>query len=348
MSFNGDMTTTRTPGTYDEALERLHRTGPEFDGYLSNHGPMVVEALARRGRGAVIHRWTDGYLGRLDELPHGTWPISDDWRGALGDVTRAGDWITFFTREVAGASWSDVLQVWWPRLLPGIAAGATHGVIRLGHAVRGLREVDSAPRVTELVHALAYWAARWQAVPLVCGTGSATAAALLGTVPRVAVQTGGLRERLAQLGDTDGWDTHAATLAAPTSAAEVPAALDALVDAAVTAYPSWAHGSPTMLVHSATAPNAVAATLPSLPQALWLKSFDAAWSATAAVQAAYRPSAPRPVPTGVSTPVDVLDRAVAHGGDHVIKFADTALDSHERTSSPLALAAAVIAVELDA
>ena len=46
-------------GTYDEALERLHRTGPEFDGWLSNHGPMVVESLARRGRSEVVHRWTD-------------------------------------------------------------------------------------------------------------------------------------------------------------------------------------------------------------------------------------------------------------------------------------------------
>jgi hypothetical protein len=30
-------------GTLDEAYERLHVTGPEFEGYLSNHGPMVVE-----------------------------------------------------------------------------------------------------------------------------------------------------------------------------------------------------------------------------------------------------------------------------------------------------------------
>jgi hypothetical protein len=125
-------------------------------------------------------------------------------------------------------------------------------------------------------------------------------------------------------------------------------ALDALVDAAVVAYASWAHGSPTMLVHAATAPNAVAAVLPSLPQALWLSSFDAAWSATAAVFAAYRPAAPRQVRTEVTTPADVLARAVAHGGEHVIKLADTALGSHERTSSPRALTAAPATIELDA
>ena len=29
-------------GTLDEAYERLHVTGPEFDGFLSNHGPMAA------------------------------------------------------------------------------------------------------------------------------------------------------------------------------------------------------------------------------------------------------------------------------------------------------------------
>ena len=32
-------------GTLDEAYERLHRTGPEFEGWLSNHGPMAVESM---------------------------------------------------------------------------------------------------------------------------------------------------------------------------------------------------------------------------------------------------------------------------------------------------------------
>ena len=43
------------PGSYDEALERLHHTGPEFEGWLSNHGPMAVEALARQSRCLACH-----------------------------------------------------------------------------------------------------------------------------------------------------------------------------------------------------------------------------------------------------------------------------------------------------
>jgi hypothetical protein len=38
-------------GTLDEAYRRLHVTGPEFGGWLSNHGPMAAEAMVRGGAG---------------------------------------------------------------------------------------------------------------------------------------------------------------------------------------------------------------------------------------------------------------------------------------------------------
>ena len=38
-----------TDGTLDEALIRLRDTGPERHGWLSNHAPMAVEVLVRRG-----------------------------------------------------------------------------------------------------------------------------------------------------------------------------------------------------------------------------------------------------------------------------------------------------------
>ncbi|MEK8108762.1 questin oxidase family protein [Micromonospora sp. M12] len=152
-------------GTLDEAYERLHRTGPEYQGWLSNHGPMAVEALVRHGHQARVHRWLDGYLGRLDELPRGLHPI-DDWQSALGDPKRAGDWLAYFDRQLREHQWRAVLGTWWPRLLPGIAAGATHGVIRVGHAVRALDgDGENWQRLTELGQALGYWAARWQPIP---------------------------------------------------------------------------------------------------------------------------------------------------------------------------------------
>jgi hypothetical protein len=345
--LNGGML--ENTGTYDDALERFHRTGPEFEGYLSNHGPMVVEVLARRNEDGRIDGWTDQYLRRLDEMPRSTRPIDPpDWADALGDITRTADWIELLLREVGEESWQDVLTRWWPRLLPGIAAGATHGVIRVGHAVHALSEAESPPRVAELAHALGYWAARWQPVPLIRPAGSRTAVELVDTLPRVARQEAGIRERLAQLDQTPGWAEQAATLIAPGGEDVIPAAIDHIVDAVVACYPRYAQGNPTMLVHAATAPNAVAHTLPLLPTRLWRGSFEAAWSASAAVIAAYALVAPNKSLSAPETAEDVLDRALTHGGVHVIKFTDTALASHRRTGESVALTAAATAISLDA
>ena len=339
----------RTTGTYDDALERFHRTGPEFDGHLTNHGPMVVEVLARRNQDSLIDRWTDRYLRRLDELPRGGWPIDPvHWQDALGDVTRAADWIELLQREVDQHSWRDVLIRWWPRLLPGIAAGATHGVIRVGHAVRALGEVESAPRIAELAQALGYWAARWQPTPSIPLAGTRSPADLVALVPRVAIQQAGIRDRLAQLDDTPGWAERVATLVPPAADESIPAALESIVDAMVAMYPVFARGNPTMLVHAATAPNAVSMTLPALPEPLWRSTFDATWSVSAAVVAAYAPVMPHDTLPAPQTPEDVLEHALAHGGEHVIKFTDTALASHRRTGNRVALAASATAVTLDA
>jgi hypothetical protein len=49
-----------------------------------------------------------------------------------------------------------VLGTWPPRLLPGVAVAATHGVIGFGHAVRALRGPgDDAIHFAELAHGTA-------------------------------------------------------------------------------------------------------------------------------------------------------------------------------------------------
>ncbi|ANH37139.1 hypothetical protein I601_0689 [Nocardioides dokdonensis FR1436] len=339
-----------TTGSYDEALERFHHTGPEREGWLSNHGPMVAEALARLGHEDRVHRWTDGYIRGLEDVPRGIDRIdAAAWRDPLGDPVRSGDWIDFFRAEVEQEAWATTLVRWWPRLLPGIAAGATHGVIRVGHAVRALRAEETAPRRQELAHALAYWAARWQPVPQVAPAGRLSAARALTLVPPVPRQEHGIRNRIAQLDETGGWRRAVRSLAPPDRSADVPEALRSLVDAVLAQYAARAHGNATMLVHAATAPQAVLNALPSLPEAMWSASLEAAWSATAAVVAAYLPPDTRPVPRlGAHTPDEVLEQALAHGGEHVIKLADTALGARTSSEEPLALAAVLTAIDLDA
>ncbi|MEV6104158.1 questin oxidase family protein [Streptomyces sp. NPDC051940] len=328
-----------TTGVFDEALERLHTTGPEFEGWLTNHGPMAVEALARNGRAAAVHHWLDVYEDRLDEAPRPAQRITaDTWREALGDAKRLGDWPVYFSERLAEQPWREVLAEWWPRLLPGLAGGATHVVIRTGHAVRSLLEAEEAsggavpaPRLAELAQSLGYWGARYQELPArVRLTGAASPAAALAAVPRVPDQSGGIRPRLAQLtaAGTPGWVSSVSSPRAPSTPEEARAALTSLVAAATHRYATHAHGSPVMLVHAATAPNAVLRTLPALPRDLWVPSYTAAWSATAAVLAAYGPPSARPAPSvpASSSFDDLLTRAASHGDEHAIKLVDTALD----------------------
>ncbi len=333
------------PTTLDETLLRLHRYGPEFEGWLSNHGPMAVEAMGRRGEQSRITGWTDEYVKRLDAAPgRGQVLAGEELDAALGDPRRAGDWLTTFRAQLAESGWQAVLAHWWPRLLPGIAAGATHGVIRVGHAVLSLRAEETEPRVAELAHALGYWAMRWQQVPVVAPRGTTRPGEVLRRVPAVADQSGGIRPRLAQLESTAGYLEAAESLTPPE---DVQRDLEALIDAVVLRYARWAHGNPTMLVHAATAPNAVLRSLPSLPADLWQPSYAAAWSACAAVVASYRPGTDRDPESGPSD-ADAFDDTVVEGSEHMIKFADTALETYARTGHGDALRAIGVAISLGA
>ena len=114
----------------------------------------------------------------------------------------------------------------------------------------------------------------------------------------------------------------------PDAAAE---ALADLVAAAALRYLSHGHGSPILLVHTVTAPNAVLRTLPALPRHV----RAAAWATSAALTCAYAPGQPAPLadlpisPTGSDAVKAVLDRAVAHGDEHAIKLADATADVYD-------------------
>ncbi|MFE0628462.1 questin oxidase family protein [Streptomyces sp. NPDC058864] len=329
-----------TTGTLDEALQRLHRSGPERLGRLTNHAPMAVEALAARGQARSVHRWLDLYARKLEEFPSGVEAVTAaNWRSALGDPRRAADWIEHFGREIAEHPWQEVLTQWWPRLLPGMYGGSTHPVIRVGHAVRSLLSGEStAPRLAELAHGLGYWAARHRPVAeLAPLPGAGSAAAALDAVPPIAVRDGGFPARLGRVTGLPVWAP------AVTDPQEARGRLTELVRAATHRYATHGHGEETMLVHAATAPNAVLRTLPALPRALWVPSLRAAWTASAAVTAMYAPDAPVAyTPPGTFTPEEVFERALAHGDEHVVKLTDTALD----VGDGQALAAALRSVEL--
>ena len=123
----------------DEALELLAPYGIELKNGNANHAPMVAEALCALGRPDAVMPWMARYRERM--VPrHGVSSRirGEDWRGALGERARFADWSAFFTEQLQERPWREVLDRWMERLAPGFCAAGTHGVIRVGHAVRGL------------------------------------------------------------------------------------------------------------------------------------------------------------------------------------------------------------------
>jgi hypothetical protein len=156
------------------ALDRLHNTGFYIGDSFANHGPMAAEALAKLGYCEEVDGWVDANIADRDHrpLPKASERIRD-WRVALGDRNRGGDWVQLFQYELAEAPWRDVLRTWWPRLLPGCIGSLTHGLIRTAHAVRPLREADlpSELQIDELARALAFWATAFTSLTTDPGPG---------------------------------------------------------------------------------------------------------------------------------------------------------------------------------
>jgi hypothetical protein len=141
----------------DAAFDRLGQWGfDDPDGYV-NHGPMVCEALDALGRPADVDSWS-----RLDTGTPPATPVEPHrfvWQEALGDATRAGEWMGYFERAVTDQGWAPILGEWLPRLLPGMGAVLFHGAIRCAHATRAIETADTPARRAELVRSLGYWAA---------------------------------------------------------------------------------------------------------------------------------------------------------------------------------------------
>jgi len=334
------------PDLLDGTYERLSVTGPEYGGGLSNHGPMAAEALLRLGRDDAIEGWVTQYMRGLEDAGCPASPITDaDWREALGDPRRVADWEAYLDRELQAGPWRGVLARWWARLLPGIAAGSTHGVIRTAHAVRALGDGETPERVAELGRGLAYWAARYLELagrPRTAGTSSLDDA--FRDIPLLVGGPDGLiSERLAALDGVDGFAAAVERLEPPV---DVPAALDGLTVAFAGAYLRRGHEDPIPYIHGVTAPAAVRLALPHLPLDLWRPSFDAIWQVGAAIQSAYGAGPNRPLPSGPGAERgSLIDRAVATNDEHAIKFTEACLRQHGAIPDPLFLLAAEDAIE---
>jgi hypothetical protein len=332
----------------DESLSRLAATGPEFGGGLSNHGPMAAEALVRLGRADDVGPWLDDYINRLDEAPRPAGRITD-WQEALGHLNRVAEWELYFRGQLADAPWRGVLARWWPRLLPGLAAAATHGVIRTSHAARSLAAAETVEREAELARGLAYWAASYLALPGDPRTGGeldlAAAVNGLSAAPREPAP-GLITEALkAGLAGDARFPAAVGALRPPSDAGTGLRDLAATFSRIFLAY---GRQRPIALLHAVTAPVAARSVLPLLPAELARSTHDALWQVAAALYTVYAGGVtPEPVPdAGPPAPDALADRAVATGDVHAIKLTEACLRLYAETPDPVLLHAANRASEL--
>ncbi|WP_028023898.1 questin oxidase family protein [Enterovibrio calviensis] len=130
-----------------ELIKRSHRFGPTFSARLSNHLPMALSAMQRLGASSdqlnAEYKRASGHLAPLGNALGVSAPT-------LGQSTHNVDFVEYYREMLSQIGAEKTLKQVLPSLLPGISAGAFHGVIRLAYAVE-LGDID------ETSHALAYW-----------------------------------------------------------------------------------------------------------------------------------------------------------------------------------------------
>ncbi len=332
--------------TIDETLDLLSFAGAELVNGNSNHGPMAAEALFALGRDDAVLPWVEAYRRRLIYRPQPSLAIPpDEWREHLGASERIGDWITLFENELAEAPWRAVVRQWVPRLAPGLMAAATHGLIRTAHAVRSLSRAETPQRKYELAQGLGYWAARYYQLP-----GSPTPVGssdsprdALSRVQRLHDSSFDLSGSIAQ--QVKGIEAHpefapVIDLAGPQG--DVSRFLSELTETFALIYLA-SNKNLIAFVHTVTAPSALRLLLPCLKEQDARLATRYAWQACAAVYAWYAtaPAQDRPEPSvPAETHDQLIDRAVAAGGAHSIKFTEACLREYAINPSPVYLAAA--------
>ena len=332
----------------DDALETLAPYGIELKNGNSNHAPMVAEALCAMGHPEAVMPWIARYRERMLPRPApGARIRREDWRMALGERGRFTDWSAFFSEELREGPWREVLDRWVDRLAPGFCAAATHGVIRVGHAARGLAAGETPYRRRELADAFASWAATYQELP---GSGHAASARM---PPREAITlvavvpppqrnyAGNITASLAMLDDLPEFGPSIGLI---DTDGELAPLLSEITEVFARVYLANAHDirSTIAFIHGVTSPAALANIATQVSDRTARGTLRYAWQSGCALYACFggETAMAEDIEPREENEDDLVDRAIAHGDEHVIKFTEACLRRHALGPSPVYFAAA--------
>ena len=118
-------------------VARARGHSAEFGHCLANHLPMCLVILDRLGASPERQEaWFETYAAANGLAPapeDGGRVDASNWRDHLGRRELEGDYRGFFLREVQRLGVEDALRRYLPVLVPGIAASALHGLMRLAY-----------------------------------------------------------------------------------------------------------------------------------------------------------------------------------------------------------------------
>lgn len=328
---------TRADDALDAALERLHAHLPDASLHRSNHVPMVIEALCVLGHGEAVAPWFEEHRDRTHRTPPGPRPIvAELWRESLGAEERFADWHALFLAELGADDWKPVVRRWAPRLVPGLAGSATHGIIRSAHATRALVARDNAIRRRELATGLAYWAASYEELPWdgTLAPEPSVEAALARVQPRrpaLAPPAGNIVTGLRALQATSSF----APVAGLVDVRDPARTLGEITAASARAYlRNPEHRIP--FTHAVTAPSALRLLAPYLDEECVVRATRFAWQAAAGLYVVYGdPRGALPAAPASAGREATIARAIENGGAHAIKLTEASLREHASAPDPI-------------
>lgn len=327
----------------DHSLRLLRPYGPYLKNGLSNHVPMVAEALCALGASAASQKWVTAHLGTIVERDNMGRPVTASaWEKSLGHADRFAGWEAFFRAEITFLGWRQALDKWSDRLAPGLFASATHGIIRVGHAARALSVSENETRLAELADGLAVWSSTYQELPTEFKSGPqyatvAEAFTHLPLIPKAERNNGGLiTDALAPLSSMGSFQPVISWIDVaqdPSGVADQIAYQQAMVFATEATTPLLA----IVFTHAITSVHAILNIAPHVSDATVQRLLAYGWQAGAALYAAYvdereLKSENLPDPELRN---DIVSRAIEHGDDHVIKLSEACLSFYDRTGKDI-------------
>src|ERR1700738_2715273 len=227
------------------------------------------------------------------------------------------------------------------------AASATHGVIRVGHAARSRAAAETPHRLRELADAFASWAATYQELPTShrAPNGAMAPRQAITRVPIVPLDRrnhgGNITASLAMLGD---FPEFAPAIGLLDTGGDLVSLVAELTEVFARIYLANARDIRTTIafIHGVHSPAALGNIAPQVSDRTARAAARYAWQAGCGLYSCFGQDTATAVdiePSGADAD-ELVERAIAHGDEHVIKFTEVCLHRHALRPSPVYLAAA--------